>query len=73
MGIRVYADTSIFGGVFDEEFREASEVFFDQVRSGQFALVTSAVVLEEMAQAPTEVQRGISADRDLFSAGGDSL
>jgi len=29
--LRVYADTSVFGGVFDDEFAEASRAFFDQV------------------------------------------
>jgi hypothetical protein len=29
----VYADTSVFGGVFDEEFTTASRVFFDQVQA----------------------------------------
>jgi hypothetical protein len=30
--IRVYADTSVFGGVFDDEFREESLTFFELVR-----------------------------------------
>ena len=30
--LRVYADTSVFGGAFDEEFEDASKMFFDQVR-----------------------------------------
>ena len=42
--IRVYADTSVFGGVFDDEFNEESKAFFEQVRSGQSVLVASAVV-----------------------------
>lgn len=42
--IRVYADTSVFGGAFDEEFQAASRTFFDQVRNGRFKLVTSALV-----------------------------
>lgn len=29
---RVYADTSVFGGVFDEEFCDTSRTFFEQVR-----------------------------------------
>jgi len=55
--IRVYADTSVFGGAFDEEFQAASKVFFLQVRSGGFKLVTSALVQEELEPAPTEVRR----------------
>jgi predicted nucleic acid-binding protein len=53
--IRVYADTSVFGGVFDEEFKVPTRKFFDQVKSGEFALVTSAIVQDEIALAPTEV------------------
>lgn len=45
---RVYVDTSVFGGVFDEEFQKASQGFFDQIRGGQFNLVTSAVVEQEI-------------------------
>ena len=40
-GIRVYADTSVYGGVFDEEFAEASRTFFEQVRGGRFRLILS--------------------------------
>ena len=54
--IRVYADTSVFGGVFDEQFESPSRAFFDQVRSGRFRLVTSALVQEEIDPAPVQVQ-----------------
>jgi predicted nucleic acid-binding protein len=53
---RVYVDTSVFGGVFDAEFQRASQNFFDQVKNGQFDLVTSAVVQEEISPAPQEVK-----------------
>ena len=58
--IRVYADTSVFGGAFDEEFQTASRAFFDQVRSGRFKLITSALVQEEVEPAPSQV-------RELFN------
>ena len=54
--IRVYADTSVFGGVFDDEFEAPSRTFFDQVRGGRFQLVTSALVQEEIDPAPVQVQ-----------------
>lgn len=54
--IRVYADTSVFGGVFDDIFAKPSRCFFNQVREGRFELVSSAVVQEEMAFAPQEVR-----------------
>ena len=54
--IRVYADTSVFGGVYDDEFKQPSLTFFEQVKSGQFVLVTSAVVQDEMVAAPPTVR-----------------
>ena len=42
--LRVYVDTSVFGGAFDSEFRSATQTFFEQVREGQFLPVISAVV-----------------------------
>ena len=54
--MKVYADTSVFGGVFDEEFAEPSKEFFAEVESGRFTLVVSAVVQAEITSAPDEVQ-----------------
>jgi predicted nucleic acid-binding protein len=51
--IRVYADTSVFGGAFDEEFKEPTKKFFDQVKSGESTFVTSAIVQDEIGEAPT--------------------
>lgn len=53
---RVYADASVFGGVFDEEFARPSSAFFAQVRNGRFLLVTSATIEEELADAPPQVR-----------------
>jgi len=37
--LKVYAETSVFGGVFDDTFADASRAFFDQVKLGLFALL----------------------------------
>ena len=58
--LRIYADTSVFGGVFDEEFEAPSKAFFEQARRSSFILVTSPIVEAELEPAPTEV-------RDLFA------
>jgi len=55
--VRVYADTSVFGGVFDEEFAMPSRVFFQQVREGRFHLLLSALVRYELDDAPVQVRR----------------
>lgn len=54
--IRVYADTSIYGGPFDVEFADASRAFFRQIEEGRFSLVTSPLVREELNGAPTAVR-----------------
>jgi hypothetical protein len=41
--LRVYADTSVFGGYFDAEFAAESERFFDLVRVGRVKLLVSEV------------------------------
>jgi predicted nucleic acid-binding protein len=54
--MRVYADTSVFGGAFDGEFATASQAFFDQVRGNRFHLISSALVVDELAEAPARVR-----------------
>ncbi len=53
----VYADTSVFGGVFDDEFKEASKAFIDAITAGRFTLVTSELVRREIAVAPQTVRQ----------------
>lgn len=55
--MRVYADASVYGGVFDKEFEEPSREFFAQVRSRRFRLVTSAIVQAEIETAPAQVKK----------------
>ena len=54
--MKVYADTSVFGGVFDPEFSEPSKKFFNEVDAGRFVLVTSAIVEAEIEPAPENVR-----------------
>lgn len=55
--LRVYADTSVFGGVFDEKFAASSQAFFRQVQVGRFQLVLSALVRYEIDSAPVQVRQ----------------
>lgn len=54
--LRIYADTSIYGGCFDDAFESASRQFFRQVHEGQFHLIVSALVLAELGGAPDYVR-----------------
>ena len=53
---RIYPDTSVFGGIDDQEFKTASCAFFDLVRQGVFVPVLSVVVAEEVQGAPESVR-----------------
>ena len=55
--MRVYVDTSVFGGVFDAGFSEASSAFFDEAKARRFSIVTSDVVVGELEDAPLRVRR----------------
>jgi len=55
--IRVYADTSVFGGVEDPEFAEPSRRFFERVRDGTFILVLSPFTVRELDAAPAPVKQ----------------
>ena len=54
--LRVYADTSVFGGIADDHFSVASERFFAGVRAGRTVLLLSAETLRELAEAPDFVR-----------------
>lgn len=48
---RIYCDTSVFGGVYDDLFSEASRRFFELIREGSLILVISPVVGREIEEA----------------------
>lgn len=54
--LRVYADTSVFGGCFDAEFQAASTAFFREVAAGRFTLVIGEITGRELATAPEHVR-----------------
>ena len=59
--LRVYADTSVFGGCFDKEFDDESRTFFEQVSAGKFVLLVSDLTVRELENAPREVREFYSA------------
>ncbi|MFC1582837.1 PIN domain protein [Planctomycetota bacterium] len=61
----IYADTSVFGGCFDDEFDKASRTFFNEVKDGKYGLLLSLTTLTELNHAPEnvkEVLAGIPID-----------
>ena len=54
---RVYIDTSVVGGCFDEEFQYWSNLLMDNFRMGYFKPVLSQTVALEIRPAPEAVRR----------------
>lgn len=56
MKLRGYADTSVFGGCFDEEFMEVSIELIEEFKLGEKILVASDLTLQEIENAPQDVK-----------------
>ncbi len=54
--LRVYIDTSVFGGMFDPEFQADTERFFQLAAAGRFVLVVSEQVEAEIKPSPQVVR-----------------
>ena len=54
---RVYVDTSVIGGCFDQEFAVWSEALLHDFADGVFSPVTSILVQAEIDLAPAFVQQ----------------
>jgi len=55
--LRLYADTSVFGGRFDAEFEKESRQLFAEVREGRFVLLVSDALVAELDAAPEAVRQ----------------
>lgn len=53
---RIYIDTSVFGGYFDEEFAEHTIPLFNRLKSNEFTLLFSTVTQDELENAPEKVK-----------------
>ncbi len=54
---RFYFDTSVFGGVFDKEFDEATLQLFERVKVGEVVCVFSDLTETELLNAPENVKK----------------
>lgn len=54
---RIYLDTSVFGGLFDEEFKEYTEPLFRRIGNKEFEVIFSNVTRDELSSAPEKVRQ----------------
>jgi predicted nucleic acid-binding protein len=63
---RIYIDTSVVGGYFDEEFKEATIKLFERLNNNEIIFVVSDLLDLELINAPQQVREHLlkySADK----------
>jgi len=63
---RIYIDTSVVGGYFDEEFKEATTKLFERLDNNEIIFVVSDLLDLELINAPQKVKEHLlkySADK----------
>jgi len=63
---KLYLDTSVIGGYFDEEFKEATRRLWELAETGRYELVTSQVTLDEIEGAPENVRNLLESTFETF-------
>lgn len=63
---RIYIDTSVIGGCFDQEFEEWSNSLFSDFKSGLKTMVISDITLDELTDAPARVQDNFNTIPDEY-------
>lgn len=53
---RIYIDTSVVGGYFDDEFSLDTTLFFDRVKSGEIIIILSDILQAELLRVPKFVK-----------------
>lgn len=54
--MRIYVDTSVFGGYFDAEFEIPTRRLFAMFERSEASLVLSALTIDELVNAPSRVR-----------------
>ncbi len=57
----IYMDTSVFGGYYDPKFSESTRDLFQEIYKQQYEVVISKILLDELIEAPEEVQELLSS------------
>lgn len=64
--IKIYPDTSVFGGYFDSEFERWSRALIEEFKNGSKISVISDLTLRELLEAPKEVRQLVEDIPELY-------
>ncbi len=65
--LRIYVDTSVFGGFFDKEFEEFTKPLFNRINNGEFVILFSTLTQEELENAPSRVKQLVMSLKQEFT------
>lgn len=57
MKSRIYLDTSVFGGYFDDEFSEHTIPLFENLKNNEYVLLFSVITQDELENATINVKK----------------
>jgi predicted nucleic acid-binding protein len=61
MKLRIYLDTSVIGGCFDEEFKIESNRLLQMAQEGEIIILLSDLLLQEVSRAPENIRTLMSS------------
>ncbi|MBS3738268.1 PIN domain-containing protein [Mesohalobacter halotolerans] len=64
---RIYLDTSVFGGYYDDEFQEWTKPLFERISNGEFTILISTMLDEELEFAPERIKNLLADLNDSFT------
>ena len=62
---RIYIDTSVVGGYFDDEFSADTIPFFERVKNGEIIMIVSDILEAELLRAPDFVKKLLATMPEL--------
>lgn len=74
--LRIYIDTSVLGGYFDDEFNVDTKLLFDEILHGEYNLVISDLTERELVNAPERVMtllRDLKVDFEVIAVTQESI
>jgi len=74
--LRIYIDTSVLGGYFDDEFNVDTQKLFDEILKGEYKLVISDLTERELVNAPDRVKtllKDLKIDFEVISVTQESI
>ena len=74
--LRIYIDTSVIGGYYDDEFKVDTKLLFNEILRGEYKLVISDLTERELVNAPERVRtllRDLKIDYEVISVTQESI